>query len=199
MPGYDMSNPMMAGMPGMGRGMYPGYPMPGYPMVAPPMYPRGTVPPLPGQMDPMAKNPHMAKMGMKPFPDPKMMPGIKKDKEKTDKKEETGRILDISLPIGLPEIFKSLQVSIKNLQEPLFLNTNKKLLNDLESKLRDKKIKTTAKEISEFLNTLPEKLKEAEKKDKKKSSTTEQKVSEFEFVKALHEVKLITTKYKILE
>jgi hypothetical protein len=186
MPGYDMNNPMMGGMPGMGRGMYPGYPMGGFPMMAPPMYPRGTVPPLPGQMDPMAKN--MGRGGMKPFPDPKMMPGIKKEKEKTDKKEDLGRVLDISPPMGLPEIFKTIQVSIKNLQEPFFLNTSKRALTDVETRLKDKKVKNTAKEVTEFLAALPEKIKEAEKKDKKKSSSSEQKISEYEIVKALHEV-----------
>jgi hypothetical protein len=191
MGGYDMHPQMGFQMPNMGRpGMFPGYPgMPFPPNVAPPMYPRGMQPPpIPGQADPMGKN--MGKPGAKPYPyqDPKLT-GVKKDNNKTGKeKEETGRLLELLPPSGVTEIFKSLQVSVKNLSEPLFFNTTKKILTDMETKLKDKRIKTTSKEISEYLTSLPEKLKEAEKKDKKKPPSTEQKMNEYEITKHIHEV-----------
>jgi hypothetical protein len=186
MPGFELP-PHMAnmGLPGMGRGaMYPPYHMPTFPhVVPPPMYPRGA-PPMQPPMDPK-----MAKMAGKPFIDSKLPPGIvKKDSEKKDKKEETGKTLELSVGNGVAEIFKSLQFSMKGVGEPLALATCKKILTEMEGKLKDKKVKATSKETSEFLTTLTEKIKELEKKEKKKSTSTETKLNELEMIKALHEV-----------
>jgi len=122
MPGFDMNNPMMQMNP-MQRGFPPSFPMPGYPpMMRPPPYPFGPIPPLPNQMDPMMHK--MNRPGMKPFQDPKAAPLTKKDKEKSVKKEEeSGKVLEFSAPVASAEILKSLHVSVKHLQEPLFLFT----------------------------------------------------------------------------
>jgi len=193
-PGFDMGGPMMP-MPGMQRGFPSPFPMPGYPsMMRPPMYPPGMIPPLPNAMDPMM--PKMGRMPMKAFNDPKATaPVNKKEKEKSMKKEEdSGKVLEFPPNVTTAETFRSLHLSVKNLQEPLFLFTCKKILSDIENKLRDKKLKTRAKEIQEFLSSLYDKLKDAEKKDKKKGSTSNTeapKISELELVNALNAVKRI--------
>jgi len=194
MPGYDMGGPMMP-MHGMQRG-FPPFGMPGFhQMMRPPQYPPGMIPPLP-QMDPMMQK--MNRMAMKPFPDPKAVPQIKKEKEKSIKKEEeTGKVLEFAPPLISAEILRSLHVSVKHLQEPLFLFTCKKILTDLEARLKEKKLKSRAKEISEFLSSLYDKIKESEKKDKKKTTSSSHtnneggKISELELVKALNEVENI--------
>jgi len=194
-PGYDMGAPMMP-MHGMQRGFPSAFPMPGYPsMMRPPMYPPGMIPPLPNQMDPMMSK--MGRMGMKPFPDPKAaVPTSKKEKEKSIKKEEeSGKVLEFPPNITTAETFRSLHLSVKNLQEPLFLFTCKKILSDLETKLRDRKLKTRAKEISEFLSNLYDKIKDAEKKDKKRGSAPTNevpKISELELVNALNAVRRLS-------
>lgn len=203
MPGFEMPGSMMP-MPGMPRGYPPAFSMPGYPpMMRPPPYMPGMpgmIPPLPNQMDPMMhKVPRMGPGGAKPFPDPKAMPLVKKDKEKTVKKEEESeKVLEFPTPVISAETLRSLHVSIKHLQEPLFLFTCKKALTELENKLREKKMKSRAKEISEFLSNLYDKIKELDKKDKKKSTGTTNsevpKISELELVKALNEV---AKRYKI--
>jgi hypothetical protein len=199
MPGFDMGGPMMQ-MPGMPRVFPPNaFPMPGYPpMMRPPPYLPGMMPPLPNQMDPMMH--HKMKMGIKPFPDPKAAPSTKKEKEKTVKKEEeSGKVLEFAPPIIPAETLKSLHVSVKHLQEPLFLFSCKKILTEIEAKLKDKKLKSRAKEISEFLSTLIDKIKENEKKDKKKGANSNSnnseasKISELELVKALNEIEDIKT------
>lgn len=202
MPGFDMGGPMMPmpGMPRFPQAFPQGFPMPGYPMR--PQYPP-LIPPLPNQMNPM--DPMMPKMnqnrpgGMKPFPDQKSVPMINKDKEKSTKKEESGKVLEFTAPSITAETLRSMHVSVKHVQEPLFLFTCKKILGDLEPKLKEKKLKSRAKEISEFLATLYDKIKDLEKKDKKKStssghSTSEgSKISELELVNALNEVENIKT------
>jgi len=199
MPAFEMHNPMM--MPGMPRGYPPAFSMPGYPMVRPPPYMPGMIPPLPNQMDPMAmhqKGPRMGP-GAKPFPDQKTVPLAKKDKEKSVKKEEESeKVLEFAPPTILAETLRSLHVSVQHLQEPLFLYTCKKALTDLENRLREKKLKSRAKEISELHSTLYDKIKELEKKDKKKSTGTTNnietpKISELELIKALNETEDITT------
>jgi len=185
-PGFDMPNPMMP----MHMPRFPGaFPMPGYPsMVRPPMYPSGVLPPLPNQMDMMKMN----RMQMKPYPDHKAVaPSSKKEKEKSVKKEEeSGKIIEFPPTAITAENLRSMHVSVKHIQEPLFLLTCKKILNDLETKLRDKKLKTRAKEIAEFVSNLYDKIKEAEKRDKKKSSNSVEipKISELELIKALNEI-----------
>lgn len=197
MPGFEMGGGPMMPMPGMQRGFPSPFPMPYPSMMRPPMYPPGLMPPLPNQMDPMM-NKMGGRMGGKPFIDPKAaIPAGKKEKEKSVKKEEeSGKVLEFPPVAVNAEIFKSLHLSVKSLQEPLFLFTCKKILNDLESKLRDKKLKSRAKEIAEFVSNLYDKLKEAEKKDKKKgtSSTSEPaKISELELVSALNEIQDLQT------
>jgi len=197
MPQFEMGNQMMH-MSGMHRGFPHGFPMPGYPpMMRPPHYPPGMIPPLPNQMDPMRSRMPDNRMMMKPFPDQKAAPLMKKEKEKSIKKEEeAGKVLEFTPPVISAETLRSLHVSVKHLQEPLFLTTCKKILSDLEPKLKEKKMKSRAKEISEFLSTLFDKIKEAEKKDKKKSGTSSHstssseasKISELELLKALNEV-----------
>ncbi len=199
MPNFEMGGPMMP-MPGMQR-VFPSYPMPGYPsMMRPPMYPPGMIPPVPNQMDPMMSK--MGRMAMKPFPDPKAVIPIKKEKEKSAKKdEENGKLLEFPVNLSLAETFRSLHLSIKNLQEPLFLATCKKILADLEGKLKDKKLKSRAKEIAEFINNLPDKIKEAEKKERKSGSTSTRetpKITELELINALNEVKLKRKRLRII-
>lgn len=188
-PGFDMGGPMM---PMHRMPQFPGaFPMPGYPsMIRPPMYPQGVMPPLPNQMDMMKMN----RMQMKPYPDHKAVaPSSKKEKEKSVKKEEeSGKIVEFPPTLITAENFRSIHLSIKHIQEPLFLLTCKKILNDLDTKLRDKKLKTRAKEISEYVSNLYDKIKEAEKRDKKKStpssSSEAPKISELELMKALNEI-----------
>lgn len=70
------------------------------------------------------------------------IPVVKKEKEKTPKKEEnTGKLLDIEAPKGARELFKTIQFSAKQLSEPLLLNVMKGILSDLEGRLKEKKIK----------------------------------------------------------
>lgn len=191
-PGYEMGGPMMP-MPGMPRVYPPAFQMPGYPMMRPPMYPPGMMPPMPGHMDMMHK---MNRMGgaMKPFPDTKTAPLVKKEKEKNVKKEEEpGKVLEFAPPVIAAETLKSLHLSVKYLQEPLFLLTCKNILGELEQRLKDRKLKGR-KEISEFTSSLYDKIKETEKKDKKKGSSVNNnetpKVSELELISMLNEVYL---------
>jgi len=164
---------------------------------------------LPYQMPGMFMNPYMRNMPMHQppmFPNPKLNNPKKlisymaknftmqekiKEKEKPAKKEEdANKVLNLVQPAVLVEIFKSLQISLKNGQELQFYNICKRILSDLEGKAKEKKLKTLSKEISDFLTTLHEKMKAEihDKKDKKKSSSSvEHKISEYELMKILHE------------
>jgi len=131
MPGFEPGGPMMS-MPGMPR-MFPHqFPMPGYaPMIRPPpMYPPGMIPPLP--------NPIEGRMPTKPFVNPKIGPVVKEKDKIAKKQEESGKVIELPSDVISAEIFRSIQLSVKNLQEPLYLLGCKKILTELETKLREK-------------------------------------------------------------
>jgi len=118
------------------------------------------------------------------------------NKEKLIKKEadDSTKILNLIQPPALAEMFKSLQISLKLGQDLLFFNICKKILTDIESKAKEKKLKSLQKEISDFLVVLHDKLKMEliyDKKDKKKTPTAiiEAKISDYELLKILHENK----------
>jgi len=170
----------------------------------------GGMPPygMPGNM---FMNPYMRSMPIQPpmFPGPKLanpkkfisdmaktltMQDKSKDKEKVGKKEgDDNKVLNIVQQPVLNEIFKSIQISLKTGNELLFLNTCKKILGDLETKAKDKKMKTLSKDIPEFLTSLHDKIKNEilDKKDKKKTSSNEFKISEYEMIKQFHGTKNI--------
>jgi hypothetical protein len=171
----------MGGMP---------YPMPN--MFMPPYMPRNV--PMQPQMFPGGKlqNPKKMIADMAKTVTNQMK---EKDSVKVPKKEneDSTRILNISPPPALAEIFKSLQISLKNGQELLFYNICKKILTDIENRAKDKKLKNLQKEISDFLLVLHDKLKQDltyDKKDKKKatvSTASESKISDYDLLRILHE------------
>ena len=119
------------------------------------------------------------------------IPEKMKEKDKIIKKEgDENKVLNLVQNNILTDIFKSLQISLKNGNELIFLSSCKKIFIDLEIKAKEKKLKGLSKEIPELLANFNDRIKAEilDKKDKKKSVNTELKINENELIKFFHEV-----------
>lgn len=163
----DMMDPNMWGMnPYYGQRM-PGGMMHGQMHMQMPMQVKR--PGDPGPMDKKADKPDKAKEL------PKEM------------KKETKYLEMLNFPIAM-QIIQSLQFSVNAARSVLTVNTIKKLLKELDEKCKEKKLKSTSKEIMDFLSDYEVKP----SKDEHEHKVTHhhaKKISELELIEAMSQVK----------